>query len=425
MDGKPPPDRLAGTFCAVTDLADRAGSVAAGLFLAGVVLLPIMQVRVGVGSTDLIPADVAFVLAGAAAIVALIGRRIPIRRTLFTGALVAYVGALLLALVTGGVTRTTLSGAATGAYVAGLAALAHHLAPARVSPARFLKAFVAGAAIAAGTALVGLVLFYAGFDRPSDNRFIGVYGNVPHGRYPRVIGSFLSPNLLCNFLACGLVAVLTAQHVGLISRRLTAALAGGIVVAVGFTLSPGIGGVLLAAGVWLWAFPAVRSERARRGALVAGAVGATAFFVLTVFMLKLDDGLQQSLRVRAWQSSGQRFLHSPLVGVGLDENLGHVRPDHSSALITDAHNMWLSVAGQMGLVGVVAIGSVIAAPFLDVERRRRIWRQPIARGLAIALLGALAYQGLSMSVEDARHLWIVLGVLASLAYVEREEIVVS
>lgn len=407
----------------MTDIADRAGSVASGLFLAGVVLLPVMQVRVGIGAVDLVAADLAFMLAGVATLVAVAAGRLRVKRTLFAATLMGYAGAVVIALLAGGMTRTTLSGAAAGVYVTGLAALGHQLVPHAVVPERFLRAFVAGTAVAVGAVLVGIVLFYAGLELPRENRFVGAYGAVPSGRYPRVIGTFVNPNLLCNFLVCGLVAGLTAGRLGVISRRLSAALVPATLVAVGFTLSPGIGGALLAAGVWLWAFPALRSHAFRRAALVAGVAGAVAFLVLTTVKLDLDDGVQRSHRVRAWEDAGERFVDHPIVGVGLDENLAHV--EHGNDLVTDAHNMWLSVAGQMGVIGVAAIGAVFVAPFADAERRRRIWRQPLAGGLAVALLGALAYHGLSMSVEDARHLWIVLGVLAGLAYADSEVIDVS
>jgi hypothetical protein len=417
-------------FSAVTDFADRAGAVAAALFLAGVALLPIMQVRVGVGTAALIPADIAFVLSGASALVAIVLGRLPIRRTLFVAGCLAYAAALLIVLFAHDISRTTLSGAATGIYVAGLAVLAHHLVPSRVSAMRFLKVFLAATGIAVGASVVGVALFYAGLDDPDENRLIGVYGNVPSGRYPRVIGTFLSPNLLCNFLICGLVAVLTARHLGVISRRLATVFVAATVVAIAFTLSPGIGGAFLAAGVWVWAFPdAIRSAAWRRRAVIVALAGVAAFVALTVVTLNLDDGLQPSLRVRAWQGAGERVLERPVLGVGLDENLGHVRPSKSSdALITDAHNLWLSVAGQMGVVGVIAIGAAFLAPFVDAERRRRVWQQPVARGLAIALLGALGFQGLSLSAEDARHLWVLLGVVAALAYdsdYDRDSIVVS
>src|SRR5688500_17728349 len=159
-----------------------------------------MQVRVGVGAVDLIPADVAFVLAGAAALVAAAVGRLRVKRTLFAAALMAYAGALVVALLAGGVTRTTLSGGATGLYVAGLAALGHHLVPAPVAPVRFLKAFLLGTGVAVGAVLVGIVLFYAGLELPRENRLVGGHGAVPSGPYPRVIGTFVNPNLLCNFL---------------------------------------------------------------------------------------------------------------------------------------------------------------------------------------------------------------------------------
>ena len=75
------------------------------------------------------------------------------------------------------------------------------------------------------------------------------------------------------------------------------------------------------------------------------------------------------------------------------------------------HNLFLNVAVQCGLLGIAAIIFLIA----HVARRtcRLPWDQHrlIQVGLGLAWLNAFAYQGLTGSYEDARHLWVLLGLI--------------
>ncbi len=74
--------------------------------------------------------------------------------------------------------------------------------------------------------------------------------------------------------------------------------------------------------------------------------------------------------------------------------------------------MFLSFAVQTGVVGLVAMLAIIA--FVASKLKAPLARSPadvITFGLAIAWLSGFALQGLVGSFEDARHLWIIFGLL--------------
>lgn len=395
-----------------------ATTAANRLFLVGVVLLPVMQVRWSVASVEVIPADVAFGLAFVASLVAMAGGGLSWRWDRLLTAVALFVVAMVVALVAGGITRETLGGAAIGTYVVGLAVLAFWLVPAVVSPESLLRALLLGGMVAASTALVGVGLYYGGYDRPGENRLIGGYGSVPPGDFPRVHGSFLSPNLLCNFLIVAVAAAFGAWALGLVRRRVAIAILASLVAAAIFTLSPGLGGIFFVVALCTWAFASVVPSRALRRSVVAiGTVGSVGFLALTLVELDFSTGVHVSDRVHTWQDAAQRFVDSPIFGVGLDEDLADVesvQPSGVDRRLTDAHNVWLSVAGQMGMLGLVPFVALMVAPFLGPERRSRLTQAPACVALAIALLGAVAYHGLSMSVEDTRHIWVLLGAPAGM-----------
>jgi O-antigen ligase len=79
--------------------------------------------------------------------------------------------------------------------------------------------------------------------------------------------------------------------------------------------------------------------------------------------------------------------------------------------LTDAHNVWLSVAAQEGIVGLLAFVSVVL--FLLKGGGWFKSDASIHAGLTIAFIGAFLYQRLSGSFEDARHIWVLMGMLAA------------
>jgi O-antigen ligase len=198
----------------------------------------------------------------------------------------------------------------------------------------------------------------------------------------------------------------------------TSQLAAGLVaigVAAGLTLSPGLGGLALALGVWAWTSPRrVPSGAARRAALACGMLGAAGLAFLTCVSLSFSHGLHASARVRLWRQVASGFAHHPWLGAGLARRLAlviDVKPSGAIDRLTDAHEVWLSVAGQMGVLGVIALGAVVLVAVGGT--RPRLPTTPIPKALMLAFVGAFFYQGLSMSIEETRHIWLLVGLLAA------------
>jgi O-antigen ligase len=128
--------------------------------------------------------------------------------------------------------------------------------------------------------------------------------------------------------------------------------------------------------------------------------------------------LAPSVRLLAWIEAIQNFLQHPLLGRGIgieavkvvyqQENLC------SGVCVTDAHNTFLNFAVQTGVVGLGALLGITA--FVSSKLKSRPLGRgadPVTFGLSIAWLSGFALQGLVGSFEDARHLWITLGLILS------------
>jgi O-antigen ligase len=104
----------------------------------------------------------------------------------------------------------------------------------------------------------------------------------------------------------------------------------------------------------------------------------------------------------------------PIVGRGIGLDAGFVVYDspNGKQFLGDAHQLWLNVAAQQGLVGLAVI-IFLTIWFLRRGLPLNIENTPIKTALGLAFIGTFCYQGLIGSYEDARHLWILLGLLAS------------
>jgi O-antigen ligase len=106
-------------------------------------------------------------------------------------------------------------------------------------------------------------------------------------------------------------------------------------------------------------------------------------------------------------------VHHPWLGAGLGKPLASVTfvaPSGAVQHLTDAHNVWLSVAGHMGVVGVIALGAVLVVAL--GRHRPRLDAAPIPKALMLAFVGTFLYDGLTYSLEDTRHIWLLIGLLA-------------
>lgn len=128
--------------------------------------------------------------------------------------------------------------------------------------------------------------------------------------------------------------------------------------------------------------------------------------------------LKASRRAIAWQTAFETFKQYPILGRGVGlpvSSAPYVNPSGGRGTLTDAHNTYLSIAGESGLFGILAFGGIIV--FL-------LWRVSplqlngpinvvIKTYLVLALVDAFLFQSLVGSFEDTRHLWVLFGMLAA------------
>jgi len=255
------------------------------------------------------------------------------------------------------------------------------------------------------------------------------YGTLKPGPYPRIETTFTHPAMLTNFLGVAIVLLLASRSAGWIGSRHTWLVGPPMIVTAFFALTPGFGGFLLALALFV-ALAARESGRFGSARLISlagfallglsvllasatpfGAPGAT-----VLADLPLVGSLFPSVRWLAWNQAIDVFLASPMLGSGLGNGPVEVPfqlPSGVSAVVSDAHNMFLNIAGQSGLVGLAGLVLLIVAlvrhgrPFAPASEPA----EHIRRALALAVLCALIGQGLVGSFEDARHLWIAFGLM--------------
>lgn len=178
----------------------------------------------------------------------------------------------------------------------------------------------------------------------------------------------------------------------------------------------------------------------------AGAVVAATAFAALVFPLRLGgwgDGqiVTSGIRPRIWEVAFRAFRSSPVRGVGaapaLAEAVDPVDPG-AGLQLWDAHNVYLSVMGQFGLVGILLVGGAAFFLIRGLVRSRGSasagtirrpgpgdrdasgvagvpgWRLSVLRERArkgvLAALGAVGIHGLVIAGEDFRHWWALVAV---------------
>jgi O-antigen ligase len=241
--------------------------------------------------------------------------------------------------------------------------------------------------------------------------------------------TFLNANLACNYLTVSLMLLLAAGHLKWIGKTPFRLLFGGIIIAAATTISPGLGGIALALGLWMWVTLGARRAWTARLFLVSGVAAAVLFvaamavtpilhptapFLITV--PGFDVTLAPAGRLMIWMDALGNFTENPVFGRGIGSDAVSVEyrdPSGNLQQLTDAHNVFLSIAVQCGLVGLAALIGLV----FHIGRRTLPLRLPdsaagvVRLAAGLGLLNGLVYQGLGGSFEDARHVWFALGLL--------------
>ncbi|MDQ3219727.1 MAG: O-antigen ligase family protein [Acidobacteriota bacterium] len=311
-------------------------------------------------------------------------------------------------------------------YLFLLAVLTINLAQEQKFIKQIVFAWLSGTGITVLGSILGFSLFYLGFNlETGGNYFLSRLGTVPPGNYPRVHSFFADANMMCNFLNVSLLLALLADKMGWVKETLSKLLRFGIWFAAFFTLSPGLGGIVLSTAVWYFVlFRDAGKLVLSKIVLLAGI--SFAAFLLAIATISLDTSntdqdfllpltnitLESSVRVLVWQNSVNKSLENPFFGKGTGADVALVRYKTlagTNHILMDGHNILLNIFGQTGLFGLIAFVCLVA--HLISRLRFTSGHNHTLLALSCAFLGAFLYQGLTGSFEDARHLWVVIGLI--------------
>ena len=373
-------------------LEQRAGKLAERAFVAAVVMLPLQWLPpIPLAGAQL--SDFAFLIA---AIALLVARPRPgdLHRVdmcwlgLFAG------GATASALVNGG-SYVKLAGHLELVVVAACAAL---LARDAATMARIRQALIWAAVLAAITGLMGAVLFFFGHWTGLLNH----YGDLVPGDYPRIRGTCIRTNMLATVLATGFILLLGEKRESMLGR-LRWPIAAVILLALFFTFSRTW--MTLAAGIAMVLALNLGGCGRIAGAAIASAIVAVLLLLSARYAVELEPTHFWEVTVSSdpgtrwviWGDTLDTIAAHPIFGAGPGSP--------ATAIGWSAHLVWLNLWAVLGLVPLFAFAAGAG---------RALSRYRVDHYLAAAV-GVIILDGLARDVEDQRHLWVMIGLLASAA----------
>ena len=328
-------------------------------------------------------------------------------------------------------------------YLLALAILTFNLVRSAKDFKQIIFAWLAGTSIALMVGVITIVLFYASPQHWLLEYTTSIYGAVPVGNYPRLQSTSVSASMFCNYLTVSLAMLFAAEKIKLIGKVLFSIFYFLILLCAVFTISSGIGGLGLLIGIWYWAIYRDNQKTFARLSLAGALTFALFFCLMNCFALQAypnapysiavpfsEAVLYPSPRFLVWTDALKTFSENFFFGNGLGRPVCEVlfqNTDGSLSLLTDAHNTFINVAAQNGIFGLLAI-TAIAAYFLRRTfplKRVADFPSTAHTALSLAFLSAFIFQGLTGSFEDARHLWVLIGLIISVSHLNKTEITQS
>ncbi len=255
-----------------------------------------------------------------------------------------------------------------------------------------------------------------------------INGSVQISDQTRAIGTLSDANLFAGYLV--LVAALTLAAALSLRQRWSIFAAGLATLLFGAALV-----ATLSRSGWLGFLVAVIAlavlvpQRRRQIALVAAAV--VVVLVLAGFadpvagrMGTAEGGSPLdtfNARVPIWGAAVSMIIHHPVFGIGVN-NFGYLIQSYNSDLtVNQAHNLFLNIAAERGLLGIAAFLFLVGVAFRAL---RSAWRNApsfsfrvLTAGVIASLLGFFAHSLFDVSYYDYKILlmfWLVVGIAASL-----------
>ncbi|MFN3329827.1 MAG: O-antigen ligase family protein, partial [Pyrinomonadaceae bacterium] len=232
-----------------------------------------------------------------------------------------------------------------------------------------LTAWLTGCLIPISIGLIAIFTYYLDSENPLLRYWTYHFGSAPSGSYPRLRSTFLTPSLLLNYLSVSLSILLGISKIGWIDKRFSAILLVLILIVSIFTVSSGLGSIPLILGIWFY----FENKPLRAFGLAVGVGSAILFYGVNFIALQPHStasfafnffgySIQPSARLMVWIESSRTFFDNFLFGKGIGQDSCRVifqNSDGSFSLLTDAHNIFLSVASQTGILGLFAITTLI------------------------------------------------------------------
>ena len=399
--------------------------LAQAAFLAMIVSLGWMKNPVSIGGLGAFPSDFLFLVSFGLWLLALLRGETDLRWHRSYRLLGAYFIAMALSVEASADPQRSELKLATQVYLLALPILTFNLVRTSGDLERIARWWVAAAAAVACLG-IGTLLLFPLLGRNSILSWpLHHFGTLPPGPYPRLELTFSFPAMLVNYLTVALALVLIGKRLGWIGKEFAWAIGAAVLLSAFFALAPAFGGMLFFLGAWTWHSKREESPGLARTALLAGCAMPALGVLLAAatpilhptdpFLIRFAGiTLAPSVRLLAWMEASQNFLASPILGRGI--GIAPVSVVYEQAnlcggvCVTDAHNTFLSFAVQTGIVGLAAMIGLVLFVALKLRSSKA---DPIVFGLAIAWLAGFAIEGLVGSFEDARQLWIVLGLLLS------------
>lgn len=311
---------------------------------------------------------------------------------------------------------------AKGAATVALALGAGALATSGIGWRQAVDAWLAGAALALGaTAILGLT----GAGAVGAVAARGGWG-VAGLSFPRLTGPFPHPEMFGDYLVITAI-LLWALWPTLEGRAHAAGLALAGAVAAGLLLTASAAWVGGGVAAVVLGGRASRRGRPVWGVVIAavGVLVSVAVAIALVVPLDLHVGsvhvATAALRPGIWKESLLALAVGPIRGVGAAPFLARV-PDPLAGMapaLWDAHNAYLSVLGQFGLIGFLLAG---AGFWLVVSGVRRAAPPSRERTAVLVALLAVAVHAMFMASEDLRHAWMLVGLAGVVAAQGRADV---
>jgi O-antigen ligase len=268
-----------------------------------------------------------------------------------------------------------------------------------------------------------------------------IYGRVFE---PRIAGPVGDPNFFAQMLIPAVPIGLLLANGATSARERVAAYGSVGIVTAAVILTYSRGGAL-ALGVVLALWLLRQGVSARRLAAGVGAIALLVVLVpsdfarrLTTFrqflpgsgdVLRLDSSFEQRrvLVTTAWHM----FLDHPLTGVGAGNYAVHYRPytEETGSVVLEyeefdqrhyPHNLYLEIAAETGVPGLIAFAAVVVACFVYLRRARLAYTgahdrssASLVTGVQLALIGYLV-SSLFLHGHFPRSLWLLFGFCAAL-----------